>query len=61
VGWEIERGDLMFFVRGGVGYLWSQVPPAGLTRVENLSGLVDPDGSVELFMPSLKIGLIGFL
>jgi hypothetical protein len=61
VGWEVERGDLMFFVRGGVGYLWSQVPTDGLARVENLSSVVDSDGSVELFMPSLKVGFIGFL
>lgn len=61
VGWEIERGDLMFFVRGGVGYLWSAVPAEGLARIENLSALVDADGSVEVLMPSLKLGFIGFL
>ncbi len=61
VGWEIERGDLMFFVRGGVGYLWSEVPAEGLARIEKLSPLVDADGSVEVLMPSLKLGFIGFL
>jgi hypothetical protein len=60
-GWEVERGDLMFFARIGVGYVWTQLPAQGLDRIENLSSLVDPDGSVEAFVPSLKIGLIGFL
>jgi hypothetical protein len=41
--------------------VWTQLPEQGLNRVENLSSLVDPDGSVEAFVPSLKIGLIGFL
>jgi hypothetical protein len=61
LGWEIERSDLVFFVRAGVGYVWSQLPQEGLTRVENLSSLVDPDGSVEVLLPSLKLGFIGFL
>jgi len=50
-----------FFVRGGVGYLWSRLPAEDLARVENLSPLVDSDGSVEVLMPSLKLGFIGFL
>lgn len=61
VGWEVERGDLMFFARGGVGFLWTQLPAEDLDRVKNLSSFVDPDGSVEAFLPSLKIGIIGFL
>lgn len=61
LGWEIERSDLVFFVRAGVGYVWSRVPAEGLSRVENLSPLVDPDGSVEVLLPSLKLGFIGFL
>jgi hypothetical protein len=61
VGWEVERGDLMFFARGGVGLLWTQLPVEDLARVRNLSSFVDPDGSVEAFLPSLKIGIIGFL
>lgn len=60
LGWEIERSGLVFFVRAGVGYVWSQLPVEGLSRVENLSSLVDPDGSVEVFLPSLKLGFIGF-
>ena len=61
VGWEVERGDLMFFARGGVGFLWTQLPTEDLDRVRNLSTFVDPDGSVEAFLPSLKVGIIGFL
>lgn len=61
VGWEVERGDLLFFVRGGVGYLWTRVPSEGLSNIRNLSSLVDPDGSIEVFLPSVKIGFIGFL
>jgi hypothetical protein len=61
LGWEIERSGLLFFVRAGVGYVWSQLPTDSLSRVENLSSLVDPDGSVEVFLPSLKLGFIGFL
>jgi hypothetical protein len=60
-GWEIERGDLMFFARGGVAFVWSQLPTRGIERVRNLSSLVDPDGSVEAFLPSIRVGLIGFL
>jgi hypothetical protein len=29
-------------------------------ELDLLSEVVDPDGSVELFVPSLKIGSIGF-
>jgi hypothetical protein len=61
VGWEVERGDLMFFARGGVGFLWTQLPTENLDRVRNLSTFVDPDGSFEAFLPSLKVGIIGFL
>jgi len=61
VGWEVERNDLMFFARGGVGLLVTQLPTDDLNRVRNLSSLVDPDGSVEAFLPSLKVGIIGFL
>ncbi|MEY4546225.1 MAG: hypothetical protein RL685_2420 [Pseudomonadota bacterium] len=60
-GWEVERGGLMFFVRGGVAFVWSQVEPEGLSQVRNLSSLVDSDGSVEAFLPSLRVGMIGFL
>jgi hypothetical protein len=60
-GWEIERGGLMFFARGGVALVWSQVPAEGLSRLRNRSPLVDPDGSIEAFLPSVRIGLIGFL
>jgi hypothetical protein len=61
VGWEIERNDLMFFARGGVGLLMTQLPQDQLDSVRNLSSLVDPDGSVEALLPSLKVGIIGFL
>lgn len=61
LGWEIERSDFVFFVRAGVGYVWSQLPAEELPRVENLSPLVDSDGSVEVLLPSLKLGFIGFL
>jgi hypothetical protein len=61
VGWDVERGDLLFFARGGVGLLWTQLPSDNLGRISNLSSMVDPDGSVEAFLPSLKIGIIGFL
>lgn len=60
-GWEVERSGLMFFVRGGVAFVWAQVPTRGLTQIRNLSSLVDPDGSVEAFLPSLRVGMIGFL
>jgi hypothetical protein len=60
-GWEVERGGLMFFARGGVALVWSQLPADDLGRIRNLSSLVDPDGSVEVFLPSLGVGLIGFL
>jgi hypothetical protein len=60
-GWEIERAGLMFFARGGVAFVWTQLPPEGLTHLRNLSPLVDPDGSVAAFLPSLRIGMIGFL
>jgi len=62
LGWELERNDLVFFVRAGVGYVWSRLPAEeDLSRIDNLSPLVDADGSVEVFMPSLKLGFIGFL
>jgi hypothetical protein len=61
VGWEVERGDLLFFARGGVGLLWTQLPSDDLARIRNLSSFVDPDGSVEALLPSLKVGIIGFL
>lgn len=61
VGWEVERGDLLFFARGGVGLLWTQLPSDDLGRIENLSSFVDADGSVEALLPSLKVGIIGFL
>lgn len=60
-GWEIERGGLMFFARGGVAFVWSQLPAEGLSRLRNRSPFVDPDGSIEAFLPSFRIGLIGFL
>lgn len=60
-GWEVERNDLLFFARAGVGFLWTDVPSDDLGRVRNLSGFVDPDGSVEALLPSLDVGIIGFL
>lgn len=60
-GWEVERSDLLFFARAGVGFLWTNVPADNLGRIRNLSGFVDPDGSVEALLPSLKVGIIGFL
>lgn len=60
-GWEVERSGLMFFVRGGMAFVWAQVPTRGLGSIRNLSSLVDADGSVEAFLPSLRVGLIGFL
>ncbi len=60
-GWEVERSGLMFFVRGGMAFVWAQLPARGLAQLRNLSSLVDPDGSVEAFLPSLRVGLIGFL
>jgi hypothetical protein len=61
LGWDVERADLLFFARGGVGLLWTQLPSDDLGRISNLSSLVDPDGSVEALLPSLKVGIIGFL
>lgn len=62
LGWEIERNDLLFFARGGVGLLWTQLPSEDLGRVSNLSAFVDPtDGSVRALLPSVSIGMIGFL
>lgn len=62
LGWEIERGDLMFFARGGVGLLWTRLPSDDLGRISNLSSFVDPeDGSVKALLPSLSLGIIGFL
>ena len=61
VGWEVERGDLLFFARGGVGLLWTELPSEDLGRIRNLSSFVDADGSVEALLPSLKVGIIGFL
>jgi len=60
-GWEIERAGLMFFARAGVAFVWTQLPPEAFARLRNVSPLVDADGSVEAFLPSLRIGLIGFL
>jgi hypothetical protein len=60
-GWEVERAGLMFFARGGVAFVWTQLPPDGLAHLRNVSPLVDADGSVKAFLPSLRIGLIGFL
>jgi len=60
-GWEVERSDLLFFARAGIGFLWTDLPAENLGRVRNLSGFVDPDGSVEALLPSLKVGIIGFL
>jgi hypothetical protein len=61
LGWEIERGDLMFFARGGVGLLWTRLPSEDLARISNLSSFVDPDGSIEALLPTLSLGIIGFL
>lgn len=60
-GWEIERAGLMFFVRGGVAFVWTQVPSEGVAQIRHLSPLIDRDGNVEAFLPSIRIGLIGFL
>jgi hypothetical protein len=59
-GWEAESNGLMFFVRGGVGFVWSQIPPEGLSHLRHVSSLVAADGSVQAFLPSLRVGLIGF-
>lgn len=61
VGWDVERGGLLFFARGGVGLLWTRLPADDLDRISNLSSMVDPDGSIEALLPSLKVGIIGFL
>jgi hypothetical protein len=60
-GWEIERAGLMFFVRGGVAFVWTQVPAEGVAQLRHISPLIDREGNVEAFLPSLRIGLIGFL
>jgi hypothetical protein len=60
-GWEIERAGLMFFVRGGVAFVWTQLPAEGVAEIRHLSPLIDRDGNVEAFLPSIRIGLIGFL
>jgi hypothetical protein len=60
-GWEIERAGLMFFVRGGVAFVWTQLPAEGVAQIRHLSPLIDRDGSVATFLPSIRIGLIGFL
>jgi hypothetical protein len=59
-GWEAESNGLMFFVRGGVGFVWTQIPPDGLAHLRHVSSLVDADGSVQAFLPSVRVGLIGF-
>jgi hypothetical protein len=52
----------MFFARGGVGMLWTRLPSDDLARISNLSSFVDPeDGSVEALLPTLSLGIIGFL
>jgi hypothetical protein len=60
-GWEIERAGLMFFVRGGVAFVWTQLPAEGVAQIRHLSPLIDRDGNVEAFLPSIRVGLIGFL
>jgi hypothetical protein len=59
-GWEWETSNLMFFTRAGATFLRSQLPAEELSSVRNLSSLVDPDGSVDVVLPSLKLGFIGF-
>jgi hypothetical protein len=61
LGWEVERGDLLFFARAGLGFMWTQLPPEAVAEAGSAATHVDPDGSVRLFMPTLKLGFIGFM
>jgi hypothetical protein len=59
-GWEVEAAGLLFFVRGGLGYVWTHVPKEGLEHLHHLSPLIDSDGTVQALLPSLRLGFIGF-
>lgn len=61
LGWEVERGDLLFFARAGLGFMWTQLPPEAVAEAGSAATHVDPDGRVRLFMPTLKLGFIGFM
>jgi hypothetical protein len=61
LGWEVERGGLLFFARGGLGFMWTQLPAEAVADAGSAATHVDPDGSVRLFMPTLKVGFIGFM
>jgi hypothetical protein len=61
LGWEVERGDLLFFARAGLGFMWTQLPPEAVAEAGSAATHVGSDGSVRLFMPTLKVGLIGFM
>jgi hypothetical protein len=61
LGWEVERGDLLFFARAGLGFMWTRLSPEAVSDAGSAATHVDPDGSVRLFMPTLKVGLIGFM
>jgi hypothetical protein len=61
LGWEVERGDLLLFARVGLGFMWTQLPAEDVAEAGSAATHVDPDGSVRLFMPTLKVGIIGFM
>lgn len=61
LGWEVERGDLLFFARGGLGFMWTQLPPEDVAEAGSAATHVGADGAVRLFMPTLKVGFIGFM
>jgi hypothetical protein len=60
-GIEVDKGDLLFFARGGVAYVWSQIPEDEVASANRGFANISPDGSLWFFMPSLKVGFIGFL
>jgi hypothetical protein len=60
-GWEVERGDLLFFARAGLGFMWTRLPPEDVADAGSAATHVSADGAVRLFMPTLKLGFIGFM
>jgi hypothetical protein len=60
-GIEVDKGDLLFFARGGVAYVWSQIPEDEVASANRGIANISPDGSLWFVMPSLKLGFIGFL
>jgi hypothetical protein len=60
LGAEVERSDLLFFARAGLGLLWTTLP-VEQAAAESATDVVDSDGSVHVFMPTLKLGFVGFL